>query len=123
MAKAKTTRKWIAQNYTCVSVGYCGLQYLLKFQSPRFYTCGVYGWNCDVYAFGDWAITTGYRGMVSHVDGLGWDKTREYDKKAAALIAEGDFNEWDKTKDAVNGLLKEYLAEVFGTDAVKRFVY
>lgn len=113
MAKAKTTRKWVAGNYACVSVGYCGLQSLLRYQSPRFYTCGVYGWNCDVYTFGDWAITTGYRGMVSHVDGLGYDRTREYEKKAEAL----------GTRDAVNGLLKEYLAEVFGTDAVKRFVY
>ena len=123
MAKAKTTRKWVAENYTCVSVGYCELQYLLKFQSPRFYTCGVYGWNCDIYTFGDWAIVTGYRGIVAHVDGLGYDRTREYEKKAEALRSSGNFAGYEEERDAVNGLLKEYLAEVFGTDAVKKFVY
>lgn len=43
MAKAKTTRKWISANYNCISIGYCDLYYLLRYQSPRFYTCGVYG--------------------------------------------------------------------------------
>ena len=68
MVKAKTTRKWVNENYYCVSFGYCELQYLLTFQEPRFYTCGVYGWNFDVYVFTcDYAITTGYRGMIENV--------------------------------------------------------
>ena len=112
MAKAKTTRKWVADNYTCVSVGYCSLQYLLYFQSPRFYTCGVYGWNCDIYTFGNYAITTGYRGMISHVDGLGYDKTNAYETKAEKIIHDKELA-YEEKAARVNHLLEEYLQEVF----------
>lgn len=115
MAKCKITRKWIEQNYTCVSVGYCGLQYLLSFQSPQYYTCGVYGWNCDVYTFGNYAITTGYRGMISHIDGLGYERTRDYELKALNIR-----NNWnisvEEQRRHINSLLAEYLKEVFKTD-------
>lgn len=119
MSKAKITRKWIAQNYTCVSVGYCDLYYLLVFQSPSFYTCGVYGWNCDVYTFGDYAITTGYRSMISHVDGLSYEKTREYNKKAESVYVDNSI-EYEVKRDKINALLAEYLKEVFN-DTIRVF--
>ena len=48
--KYKTTAKAI-KNW-CVNVkcaGYCDLQHLLSNHEPTAYTCGVYGWNFDVY--------------------------------------------------------------------------
>ena len=48
--KVKTTRKAIVNgscNVKCA--GYCDLSYLLNNHSPIAYTCGVYGWNFDVY--------------------------------------------------------------------------
>lgn len=45
--------------------GYCDLQFIAPntMIEPQFYNCGVYGWNCDLYADyeTDTLITTGYR--------------------------------------------------------------
>lgn len=113
MTKCKTTRKWVASNYTCVSVGYCSLQYLLRYQNASYYTCGVYGWNFDVFTFDDYAITTGYRGMISHVKGLDYETTEAYEKKAEKIC--NDFSiPYEDKKRKVNFLLKEYLEKVFG---------
>ena len=64
--KYKTTSKAIKEGYYhIIPVGYCELQSLLKYKRPNAYTCGVYGWNYDVYDIGGRAICTGYRGMPS----------------------------------------------------------
>lgn len=115
MAKAKVTRKWVSENFTCVSVGYCSLQYLLYFQSPSYYTCGVYGWNFDAYTFGDYAITTGYRGMICHVDKLDYDRVEDYELKAQKIIYDNSI-EYEEKKKLVNSLLTDFLKEVFKTD-------
>ena len=65
--KFKITKKELKENYRCVYVGYCDLQYLLRNCSPIAYNSGVYGWNYDVYTFEQYstniAICTGYRLM------------------------------------------------------------
>lgn len=35
--------------------------FFLKHESPKYYTRGIYGWNADIYTFGDIALCTGYR--------------------------------------------------------------
>lgn len=116
MSKCRTTRKWLASNYTCVSIGYCDLQSLLHFQSPDYYTCGVYGWNFDCYTFGDYAITTGYRGMISHVDRL--NNSSEYELKAREILKK-QWDDYDACKKEVNALLKEYLEKTFNTTNIR----
>ena len=44
MGKIKTTRKQLAENFQCIGFGYCSIQNLMKYEKPRFYTCGVYGY-------------------------------------------------------------------------------
>ena len=45
-----------------IRVGYCDMQYALKWREPNFYTAGVFGWNADVYVIDcDTVIVTGYR--------------------------------------------------------------
>lgn len=62
--KYKTTRKAVvADSPRLVSVGYCDLSALLRYHSPVAYTCGVYGWNFDVYEVYGLTICTGYRGL------------------------------------------------------------
>lgn len=62
MMKEQTTMKYIKQNYEkIIKVGYCKLQNFLKHETPKYYTAGVYGWNADIYVFGDIAFVTGYR--------------------------------------------------------------
>ena len=60
--KYKTTKRAVMDGYGFViSVGYADLQYLLRYKSPVAYTSGQYGWNADIYDFGNIAICTGYR--------------------------------------------------------------
>ena len=62
MMKERTTMKYIKQNYKkIINVGYCKLQNFLKHETPKYYTAGIYGWNSDIYVFGDIALATGYR--------------------------------------------------------------
>ena len=120
MSKAKVTRKWAASNYTCVSVGYCDLRYLLRFQNPQFYTCGVYGWNCDIYTFGNYAITTGYRGMISHVKKI--KNAHVYNDRAREILSNQAIP-YEEQKKQINALLVEYLNLQFRCDDMSRYVY
>ena len=62
--KVKTTRKAIVNSSCNVKcAGYCDLSHLLNNHSPIAYTCGVYGWNFDVYEVYGVTICTGYRNM------------------------------------------------------------
>jgi hypothetical protein len=121
MSKSRVTRKWVKDNFYCCSVGYCDLQNLLHYQSASYYTCGIYGWNMDVYTFGDYAITTGYRGMIDNVPGDYHSLIREYEEKARELLKA----QWEKPGDVleaeVNKLLKEFLQKVFDTEDSNRF--
>lgn len=63
MLKMNVTRKYLCNNFTnIISVPYCDLQDLLRYESPLWYTSGLYGWNADVYLIDiDTIIVTGYR--------------------------------------------------------------
>ena len=59
--KKLTNKNQIAKNYRKVfSCGYCDLQFITS-KDPIAYNKGIYGWNYDLYSFGDIAVTTGYR--------------------------------------------------------------
>lgn len=64
--KAKTTIKYIKNNFKTYYCGYGDLQYIMHGQEANYYNAGVYGWNCDIYINykHDIAITTGYRNMT-----------------------------------------------------------
>lgn len=77
--KYKTTRKAIVNgcaNIKCA--GFCALQHLLRNHEPVAYTCGVYGWNFDVYKVYGVTICTGYRAMP----GERLQGVEEYEHKA-----------------------------------------
>lgn len=61
--KAKITNKEVRLMYDNILL--CkdaNLENLLASRfSARFYNCGTYGWNYDVYSFGDTCIIVGYR--------------------------------------------------------------
>ena len=111
MARGEKTRKWIAGNYICYGTGYCDLQYLLRYQSRDYYTTGVYGWNFDVYTFGDYAITTGYRGMIHHIK-RDFELDKKYDDMARDIIYNKKLS-WEEEKIEVNLLLERYLRKIF----------
>lgn len=72
-------KKEVKENYKCYSIGYCEAQDLLSLEGANFYTAGVYGWNADVYIFGNTAIITGYRPFGESLD---FDIVNKYNKKA-----------------------------------------
>ena len=105
--KYKTTRKAITEGYSnIVSVGYCGAQSLLSVVEPIAYTCGVYGWNFDVYLVEGLTICTGYRGMP----GRRVNNVIEYEKRAEKIRY--DYNvSWDDRQAALRALLSEFVAQ------------
>lgn len=85
--RIKTTTKRIKENYTnnaIISIGYCDLQTLLKYESPKAYTCGVYGWNYDLYDIDCVAICTGYRGKPQGKS-FDYSLVKKYETKAQKI--------------------------------------
>lgn len=82
--KYKTTRKAIVNGCDNVKrAGFCELQHLLKNHEPTAYTCGIYGWNFDVYEVYGVTICTGCRMMPGErLQGI-----KEYEHKAQTVGA------------------------------------
>lgn len=100
--KYKTTRKAIvAGSSNIVSVGYCDLQTLLRYHSPVAYTCGVYGWNFDVYEIHGLTICTGYRGMPGR-RANNVDKYEQAARDALKRLA------WREAEQEIERLLAEF---------------
>lgn len=105
--KFRTTRKAVKENFAkIISVGYCSLQRLLTFETPIAYTRGVYGWNADIYAFGNVAIVTGYRPFGDNVN---YDLCKEYEEKAKSLRDLG--RPYADRKAEAEALVKEFIAK------------
>ena len=102
--KYRTTAKAIRENAINVHwAGYCDLQYLLTNHEPNAYTCGVYGWNFDVYEVYGVTICTGYRGMPGkRLNGI-----RGYEEKAEKILSWENPQTYDEKRQAVEELLKE----------------
>lgn len=103
--KYKTTRKAVvAGSPRLVSVGYCDLQTLLRYHSPVAYTCGVYGWNFDVYEIHGLTICTGYRGMP----GRRANNAEKYEQAAWDAVKRLD---WREAETEIERLLSEFCAQ------------
>lgn len=104
--KYRTTAKAIREG-ACNprSAGYCDLQYLLTNHDPVAYTCGVYGWNFDVYEVYGLTICTGYRGMVGErLKGIS-----EAEGKAEELLSwKNKGMTYEEKREAVEKLLHEF---------------
>ena len=99
--KYKTTAKAVKNGYyKIISAGYCDLQNLLRYKSPIAYSCGVYGWNFDIYEVCGVAITTGYRGMPSKNSSCDYKLIKEYEDKAQG-----------KSSEDLDILLREFVNE------------
>ena len=99
--KYKTTNRAVSNGYRkIITVGYCELQTLLKYESPIAYASGVYGWNYDVYQYGNVAIVTGYRSFPKgiHAD---YKTVRKYEAMASG-----------KNREELEQLIKLFIDEV-----------
>lgn len=105
--KFKTTRKAIVNGASrLVSVGYCDLQTLLRNHSPIAYTCGVYGWNFDVYEVYGLTICTGYRNMP----GRRANNISEYESRAREIMRDDSLT-WEQRDEEIEKLLEEFCAQ------------
>lgn len=114
--KNRTTAKEVKRYYGYViSVPYCDLQDLLNNLDATAYTCGVYGWNSDIYECGGVAISTGYR----PVSGIhpNRETTAKFNRKAASLRKR--CKSWEAIQRTMNRLLREFVNEVL-TEAGER---
>lgn len=103
--KVKLTNKQIKQMYPNIKkCGYCDLEFLLNNVSPIAYTCGVYGWNYDVYYINGLAIATGYRGMP----GERLNKISEYNEKAQKILSWENKQDYDKKRKRIDKLLQDF---------------
>lgn len=103
--KIKTTESSIRKNCKpIVSVGYCALSSLLVNHEPIAYTCGVYGWNFDLYEVDGLYISTGYRRMV----GPTAKQWKEYEEKADELMHDYRMT-WQQRSAAVERLLADFV--------------
>ena len=67
--KYKITQKETRQNFVKVfKVGYCEIISIEYFLTPEAYNSGIYGWNYDLFTFGSYAITTGYRPIGTYAN-------------------------------------------------------
>ena len=104
--KYKTTAKALRGGACNLrSAGYCDLQHLLTNHNPVAYTCGVYGWNFDVYEVYGLTICTGYRGMPGkRLEGIA-----EAEEKAMNVLAwENKSMTYEEKREAVENILHEF---------------
>lgn len=103
--KFKLTNKQVKQQFTNIKyAGYCDLSFLLNNVEPIAYTCGVYGWNYDIYVVNGLTICTGYRNMP----GERLEKVREYNEKARKILSWENPQPYDKKRKAIDKLLKKF---------------
>ena len=88
------------------SVGYCALQYLLRFEEPIAYSHGVYGWACDYYKVEDAYICTGYNPIGKVAD---YKIIKKYEAKAEEIITKIAY---EKQKPLLSHLLKNLIKEL-----------
>jgi hypothetical protein len=92
MYKIKATKREMRENFRILSIGYCDMQCLLRYQSPIAYSSGVYGWACDYYEVDDVIISTGYAPINSKNMKNDYKLVKEYENKAINLSTEQEKN-------------------------------
>ena len=107
--KFKTTKKVINEAYrNIICVGYADLSYLLTYIEPMAYTCGVYGWNADIYNINGKVLVTGYRPFGNIKPD--YDIVNKYNMTARDIIHNG--NDCVEIKEKLNNLINEFIEEV-----------
>ena len=112
MAKVKTTAKAIKKAYSnIITIGYCDMAHLLSYCTPAYYTCGINGWNCDVYIIDDnTVIATGYRPVSGNLHS--YELVKKYNEKAKSEIY-GHWNiDYQEQKKIASQMLADFVKEI-----------
>lgn len=90
----------------------CNLPTLLNHLNPDYYTCGVYGWNADIYVLDRLVIVTGYRPFGKRID---YKLARKYEEKAKQILNSRHLYttaEQENIKNQLNELIAQFENEV-----------
>lgn len=112
----KLKKKEVEENFKCYSIGCCEAQDLLSLEGTNYYTAGVYGWNADIYIFGNTAIVTGYRPFGESLD---LDIVTKYNKKADKY-RRANKQSYEVQKRHLQMLIYEMLTEYEGNKNNKK---
>ena len=99
----------MANYHKVIEISYCGVQSLLRHKNPIAFTCGMYGWNSDIYDMGKGvAIVTGYRPFGNvHPN---YDIVNYFEKQATNICENVPYEEREGVLDIlINGFIKEVL--------------
>ena len=110
--KTKTTRNFIKAGFSrIIEIGYCGAWNLLSCMEPKWYTCGIYGWNADVYLIDlDTVIVTGYR-PFGNLNGN--PLSTKYEKLAEEVSKKYRWSgKYEEERAELRNLVAEYVREV-----------
>jgi hypothetical protein len=117
--KYQTTKKDVLNGTNnIIVVDYCSLQNLLTTKDANAYTCGVYGWNADIYNLGYNTICTGYRPFGNIRPS--YDLVKKYDKKAETICNQfyhGKIKKWETLDRKLTKLIDAFCTECLGSDA------
>ena len=109
--KFKTTAKAVKAHTDAVGFGYCDVQDIMRGYEPIAYTCGVYGWNADIYhAPNNKTVVTGYR-PFGREPRLTFEEVREYERKARELWSNNELAYVDKLARA-SELRREFFERI-----------
>jgi hypothetical protein len=111
MNKIKTTKAEMRENYYIIGIGYCDLQYLLRFKNPVAYSSGCCGWSCDYYDIDGVIISTGYIPLNNKNVKFNYEIVRKYEQKARDIVQKYSYEQQEKK---INKLLSKFISECKG---------
>lgn len=112
MSKIRLTKKSLNKDYwNILEIGYCNLQFLLKFQEPFAYSTRAEGWACDYYNVCGVLISTGYSPLKSKRVRSSYELEREYDDMAKEILENNEIS-WEEKEDRVNRLLLKFVERI-----------
>ena len=110
MNKIKASKRDMKGNYHIISVSYCGLQYLLRYENAVAYSSGSNGWACDYYDIDNVIVSTGYAPISSKNTNASYELIKKYELKASKI--ENDYNiDYKIRRQKITKLLKKFIAE------------
>lgn len=100
----------VAASEASVCLGYCAASYLFRPLEKVGYTCGIYGWNYDVYSVHGVIACTGYRRMKGSYSPELSALTERYNRLAERLSGES-WKDWKRYNRATNYILARWARE------------
>ena len=111
MTKFKTSKKAMKDSFNkIISIGYCSLQNLLRYEEAFTYNTRVEGWSCDNYNVEGVLISTGYSPINNKNVNCNYETINRFENLAIE-INNSNFTYEEKQK-AVKSLLSQFISEV-----------